>query len=232
DAALEEAMISTHVLFGVSGGEFVSLLDPPADASAPARACDNQGWWPVLVSGTDTVLSSPIILYDHPQIAPESPGDLFDAAEIDEILSLRILTLTEEEKREAKRDPRARGLIERTEGLSAEQMSRLHGAIRELRPVAQPLQPGDRVRLRPQARVQVDDFGTRGLDLTYALLDGWDAAILVDALPRGGDPGTLYVLDPGADAAPPVLDPHAMHPARVLAMARELGGTPPILRVV
>ena len=80
--------------------------------------------------------------------------------------------------------------------------------------------------------VQVKDFGIRGLDLTYALLDGWDAAILVDALPRGGDPGTLYVLDPAADAVPPVLDPHAMHPARVLAMARELGGTPPILRVV
>jgi hydrogenase maturation protease len=80
--------------------------------------------------------------------------------------------------------------------------------------------------------VQVKDFGIRGLDLTYALLDGWDAAILVDALPRGGDPGTLYVLDPAADAGPPVLDPHAMHPARVLAMARELGGTPPILRVV
>src|SRR5207245_11673131 len=125
DAALEEAMISTHVLFGVSGGEFVSLLDPPADASAAAKACDNQGWWPVLVSGPDTVLSSPIILYDHPQIAPESPGDLFDAAAIDELLSLRILTLTEEEKREATRDPRARGLIERTEGLSAAQMSRI-----------------------------------------------------------------------------------------------------------
>ena len=80
--------------------------------------------------------------------------------------------------------------------------------------------------------VQVRDFGIRGLDLTYALLEGWDAAILVDALPRGGDPGTLYVLDPGAGAAPPVLDPHAMHPARVLAMARELGATPPVLRVV
>jgi hydrogenase maturation protease len=80
--------------------------------------------------------------------------------------------------------------------------------------------------------VKVRDFGIRGLDLTYALLEGWDAAILVDALPRGGDPGTLYVLDPEAGAAPPVLDPHAMHPARVLAMARELGTTPPILRVV
>jgi len=80
--------------------------------------------------------------------------------------------------------------------------------------------------------VKVRDFGIRGLDLTYALLEGWDAAILVDALPRGGDPGTLYVLDPEAGASPPALDPHAMHPARVLAMARELGTTPPILRVV
>jgi len=189
DAALEQAMISTHVLFGVSGGEFVSLLDPPADASAAARACDNQGWWPVLVSGTDTVLSSPIILYDHPQIAPESPGDLFDAAEIDEILSLRILTLTEEEKREAKRDPRARGLIERTEGLSAEQMSRLHGAIRELRPVAQPLQPGDRVRLRPQARADVFDVALAGKIATIAGVEQDLDGRLLFALTVDDDPG-------------------------------------------
>ena len=138
-------------------GAFVSLLEPPDWAAEAARGCRNVHTFPVLAGpggGASVVLSSPIILYDHPQIAPESPGDLFDAAEIDEILSLRILTLTEEEKREAKRDPRARGLIERTEGLSAEQMSRLHGAIRELRPVAQPLQPGDRVRLRPQARAE------------------------------------------------------------------------------
>jgi hypothetical protein len=189
DAALEEAMISTHVLFGVSGGEFVSLLDPPADASAAAQACDNQGWWPVLVSGTDTVLSSPIILYDHPQIAPESPGDLFDAAEIDEILSLRILTLTEEEKREAMRDPRARDLIERTEGLSPEQMARLHGAIRELRPVAQSLQPGDRVRLRPQARADVFDVALAGKIATIAGVEQDLDGRLLFALTVDDDPG-------------------------------------------
>jgi len=189
DAALEQAMISTHVLFGVSGGEFVSLLDPPADASAAAQACDNQGWWPVLVSGTDTVLSSPIILYDHPQIAPESPGDLFDAAEIDEILSLRILTLTEEEKREAMRDPRARDLIERTEGLSPEQMARLHGAIRELRPVAQSLQPGDRVRLRPQARADVFDVALAGKIATIAGVEQDLDGRLLFALTVDDDPG-------------------------------------------
>jgi hydrogenase maturation protease len=80
--------------------------------------------------------------------------------------------------------------------------------------------------------VQVKDFGIRGMDLTYALLEGWDAAILVDALERGGTPGTLYVLDPEQAAGGPVLDPHGMHPARVLSMAREMGPLPPILRVV
>ena len=84
---------------------------------------------------SDAVLASPIILYDHPQVAPESPGDLFDALEIDELLSLRTLTLTEEEKQEARRtDPRAAELLDRVEGLPPELWQRLHGAIRSLRP--------------------------------------------------------------------------------------------------
>ena len=80
--------------------------------------------------------------------------------------------------------------------------------------------------------VQVKDFGIRGLDLAYALLDGWDAAILVDALPRGGNPGTLYLLDPDEAASARALEPHGMHPARVLALAQEMGATPPVLRVI
>jgi hydrogenase maturation protease len=81
--------------------------------------------------------------------------------------------------------------------------------------------------------VRVIDFGIRGLDLTYALLDGWDAAIFVDAAPRGGEPGTLYVLDPQADpSTPPAIEPHGMDPMKVLALAAEMGGTPPVLRVV
>ncbi|MCA1826944.1 MAG: hydrogenase maturation protease [Myxococcales bacterium] len=82
------------------------------------------------------------------------------------------------------------------------------------------------------AGVEVRDFGIRGLDLTYALLDGWDAAILVDALPRGGEPGTLYVVEPDQIATVQAPDPHAMHPVRVLAMAQEIGPTPKTLRVV
>ena len=82
------------------------------------------------------MLSSPIILYDHPQIAPESAGNLFDSTEIDEILSLRILTLTEEEKREMRQsDDRARGILERTENMPEEQFMKLHGVLRGLTPL-------------------------------------------------------------------------------------------------
>jgi hydrogenase maturation protease len=81
------------------------------------------------------MLSSPIILYDYPQIAPESAGELFDGTEIDEILTLRIMTLTEEEKREMRGvDERARRILERTEQLPAEQLMKMHGAMRSLRP--------------------------------------------------------------------------------------------------
>jgi hypothetical protein len=87
---------------------------------------------------TDALLSSPIILYDYPQIAPESPGSLFDGTEIDEILTLRILTLTDEEKEEMRQgDVRAREILERTEALTPEQFMKLHGTIRSLRPIAE-----------------------------------------------------------------------------------------------
>jgi hypothetical protein len=194
DAALEETMISTHVLLGVDGGEFVSLLDPPEDAREAAGRCKNQGFWPVLVGGTDTVLSSPIILYDHPQIAKESPGDLFDAAEIDEILSLRILTLTEEERREACRDPRAKKLIERTEGLTPEQLGSLHGVIRELRPTGQALRPGDKVRLRPNKRADVFDIALAGKAATIAGIEQDLEGRVLFALTVDDDPGKDFGL--------------------------------------
>jgi len=103
------------------------------------NACSNQGLFPVLVGEEgqrNTILASPIILYDYPQIAPESAGDLFDGTEIDEILSLRILTMTDDEKREmSQSDQRARQMLERTENLPAEQFAKMHGALRSLRPV-------------------------------------------------------------------------------------------------
>jgi len=139
EEALLRSFASTHTMLGVQDGTFVSMVDPPAALRDAASDCRNIGTWPVLVGEEgqrDTMLSSPIILYDHPQIAPESSGDLFDGTEIDEILSLRIMTLTDEEKREMRQsDERARRILERTETLPVEQLMKLHGALRGLRPI-------------------------------------------------------------------------------------------------
>jgi hypothetical protein len=139
DEALLRSPVSTHALLGVQDGDFVSLLDPPEQLRSLVESCNNTGTFPVLIgdhAGHDTMLSSPIILYDYPEVASESAGDLFDSTEIDEILCLRIMTLTEEEKREARSsDARARRLLERTDNLPEEQLMKLHGALRSLRPL-------------------------------------------------------------------------------------------------
>jgi hydrogenase maturation protease len=132
-------MVSTHTILSARGGEFISLLDPPESLREMAGSCRNIGTYPVLVGAEgerDTILSAPIILYDYPQIAPESAGDLFDGTEIDELLTLRILTLTDEEKREIRDgDEHARRILERTETMPVEQLLKLHGATRGLRRV-------------------------------------------------------------------------------------------------
>jgi hypothetical protein len=137
--ALMRSLVSAHLLLGVREGEFVSLLDPPESLREVASQCRNVGAFPVLVGEEgqrNTMLSSPIILYDYPQIAPESAGDLFDGAEIDEVLSLRIMTMTEEEKLEMRQsDERARQMLERTETLPVKQLMKLHGVLRGLRPI-------------------------------------------------------------------------------------------------
>ena len=126
-------------MLALDDGVFVSLLDPPADARGLAAGCRNEGTFPVLMGGGDVVLSSPIILYDHPEVAPESPGDLYDSTEIDEILALRVLTLTDEEKAEARAtDPRAAAIIDRCDDMPPEIWSRLHGALRSLEPLGDP----------------------------------------------------------------------------------------------
>jgi hypothetical protein len=128
---------STHTILHAHGGEFISQIDPPADYAKAAEACVQIGTWPVLVGEEekqerDTMISSPIILYDYPRIAPESPGTLFDSGEIDEILSLRIMTMTDEEKNEMRNvDAQARQILERTENLDEEQLLEMHGAMRK-----------------------------------------------------------------------------------------------------
>ncbi len=138
DEALMRSLVSTHTILSVRAGEFVSLLDPPDALREAATGCSNVGTWPVMVGDEGergVMLSSPIILYDYPQIAPESAGELFDGTEIDEILTLRIMTLTDEEKREMRgADERARQILERTELLPAEQLMKMHGAMRSVPP--------------------------------------------------------------------------------------------------
>lgn len=122
-------LCSTHTILRVRDGAFVSALDPEA-----AEACRNEGTWPVLVGEPGerhTMLSSAIILEEYPRVAPESPGDLFDGGEIDQLLTLNILGLTDEEKAEMRAtDPRARQILERTEALTQEELMRLHGVVR------------------------------------------------------------------------------------------------------
>lgn len=140
DAALFQSFVSTHTILQVRNGSFISLLDPPEELQTLVEECQNVRTWPVLVGGEgerSAMLSSPIILYDYPQIAPESPGSLFDGSEIDEILSLRILTLTDEEKEQMRQDERTREILERTEALTPEQFMKLHGVIRDLRPISE-----------------------------------------------------------------------------------------------
>jgi hypothetical protein len=137
DQVLLRSLVSVHSILHVAEGEFVSLLDPPEHLKRAAADCQNNGAWPVLAGDEghrDLVLSAPIILYDYPRIAPESSGDLFDGTEIDEILALRILTMTDAEKLEVRNgDDRARRILERTEMLPPEHFQKLHGALRGLR---------------------------------------------------------------------------------------------------
>ena len=412
DLALRGALVAAHTMLALERGRFLSMTDHPEWATGAVASCDNVGTWPVLAGPAgpkaDTVvLSSPIILGDHPEIAPESQGDLYDATEIDEILTLRTMVLTDAEKAEARAtDPRAAALIDRIDGLPPEHLDRLHGALRYLRhatgphaaeqpaadpPASQqdraedglaalmnpaapwwdpgadasvnpetdavlvdgvPVRRGSRVRLRPGGsgrrtdaqdlflagrtatvdvvlldvvgsthvgvtpddddelaevtrwhgrylyfapdeiepvaadedgraapsaadvtirrmlvagvgniflgddgfgveviralgarapaaaaglHVDVQDIGIRGVHLAYQLLDGYDVLVVVDAAPRGHEPGTVSLLRVDqseiasaapavADGSAPLVDAHGLEPGAILQMLGSLGG--------
>jgi len=135
--AQRRSFISAHFVLHVRDGAFISLTDPPAEHQAEAAECSNVGLWPILVGAEgdqSTLLASPIILSDYPQIAPESPGLLFDSGEIDQLLILNTLTLTDAEKAEVRAtDPKAREILDRAESLTAQDLSRLHGTMRDFR---------------------------------------------------------------------------------------------------
>jgi hypothetical protein len=123
--ALRQTLCSTHAILRTRDGQFVSATESD---------CESVGLWPVLVGeegARETMLAAPIILGDYPQLAPESPGDLFDATEIDQLLILNVLALTPEEQAEMRAtDPRAREILDRCAALTPEELMRLHGAFR------------------------------------------------------------------------------------------------------
>ena len=136
-SAIAASFIGAHLLVEVRDGEFVSMTDPPAHATDAVASCRQHRCWPVLAGpdgDTSVLLVSPIILYDHPELAPQSAGALFDSTEIDEILTLRVMTLTAEEKAAARAtDPRAAEIIDRCDAMSPEAMQQLHGILRDPR---------------------------------------------------------------------------------------------------
>ncbi|MFL5925966.1 MAG: hypothetical protein ACJ77E_03415 [Gaiellaceae bacterium] len=134
DGAVRRSFLSAHAVLRARAGAFVSSIDPPEQLAPFAAKLAHDGLWPVLV-GADgdrsTMLASPIILADYASVAPESPGDFFDGGEIDQLLVLNILGMTDDEKREMRAgDPRARAILERTEAMTREQIMRLNGTVR------------------------------------------------------------------------------------------------------
>ncbi|MDI3314177.1 MAG: hypothetical protein QJR12_07825 [Mycobacterium sp.] len=135
DRALARSLIGTHMIAEAVGGEFISLLEPPEHAAAAAARCRQHRCFPVLAGRPgehDLLLISPIILYDYPEIAEQSAGALYDCTEIDELLTLRVMTMTEEEKAQARAtDPLAAQIIDRCDAMSPEALQRLHGVLRD-----------------------------------------------------------------------------------------------------
>lgn len=161
------ALSAAHFVLRARGGaSFASLLDPPEALASVAASCAQEGLYPVL-AGADTMLASPIVLYDHPRVAPESRGDLFDATEIEEILSLRVRTLTDDERREIREgSPAAARLLERVESLGPQDLARLHGALRRSEVAV-----GARVTLRPKGRADALDVVLGGMAATVVSIE-------------------------------------------------------------
>jgi hypothetical protein len=204
DAASARSLLSAHLVLAADGASFVSMIDPPEWARDAATRCTQRRCWPVLGGAeddTDVMLAAPIILYDHPAVAPESAGALFDSTEIDEILTLRVMTLTDEEKAVARAtDPHAAAIIDRCDGLTAADLGRLHGILRDPRADAGVFRP----------------FATEP--------DGGDAPSLAARAPSGGVHGDFPTWTTPTDPETPGAPSRGTAPARGTAAAR--GGRP------
>ncbi|WP_093841750.1 hypothetical protein [Streptomyces aidingensis] len=241
EQVLRRSLIACHTFLGGTGVSFLSLTDPPEWAAGHARRCRNLYTFPVLAQGAaggepdghdrdpdpgpgpgpgpgreGLLLSSPILLPDHPSVAPESPGDLCDAAEIDEILSLRTMLLTDEEKREARAtDPLAARILDRVDGMPQETLARLHGTIRSRRPVTGPVPR----RARQPWWQEPDPAGGEGGEEGFR--PATDTVAVGGTEVSGGSRVRLRPRGRGADAQDMFL---AGRSARVAAVFRDLEG--------
>jgi hypothetical protein len=208
---LMSTFASAHLIFQTQRGEFISLLEPPKGVEAFAAQCQNVGVWPVLVGNKakgerSTMLASPIILYDYPEIAPDSVGDFFDGTEIDEMLTLRVMTLTDSEKTEIQLDGFSRRILERTHSLDEKSMQKLHGgmrpanssveeffnpvrAIKTVRVGGVELTTGDKVIIRPKRRADAIDLMLAGKKAVIEALEQDAEGEIHLALILDDDPG-------------------------------------------
>jgi hypothetical protein len=204
---MKAAFASTHLLLESKDGAFVSSIDPPAELRAEVASCQNVGTFPVLAGEEGEhhlVLCSPIVLGDHPKVAPESAGDFFDSCEIDEILALRTRALTADEKALVRAtDPRAAELVDRVDGFDVEVMTELHGTIRDRRPVPETTAGGwaTNPKFEPGTRVRILPNGARRTDAQDILYAG--AIARVESVIEDVD-GTVYLAltiedDPAAE---------------------------------
>ena len=217
-AALRTSLLSTHLVAHAPGGRFASPVAPGPAAAAAVAACEHVNIFPVLATDADdTVLGATIVLPDHPQIAPESHGDLFDATEIEEALLLHVLALSDGERAAiAEQDPKVREMLARAEAAGPEALSRLHGRVTvgDLPPAHRPgpadvagepaievggvtFRRGAKVRLRPGSGAAPQDGVWAGRTATIERIyrdyeDGVHLAVTVD-----DDPGQELMRDIG-----------------------------------
>jgi hypothetical protein len=216
--ALRSSLRSTHLVVHAPGGRFASPVAPGPKAAKAVAACDHINIFPVLATpNDDTVLGATIVLPDHPRIAPESHGDLFDATEIEEALLLHVLALSDGEREAiARQDPKVREMLARAEAEGPEALKRLHGrvTVTDLPPAHRPgpadvagepaiavdgvtFRRGATVRLRPGPGAAPQDGVWAGRTATIERIyrdyeDGVHLAVTVD-----DDPGQELMRDIG-----------------------------------
>lgn len=159
--ALRHSLLSVHPLLEADGGAFVSPLERDGEMGEAVAGCDPVNTFPVLVDEDDrAVLGAAIVLPEHPELAPESLGNLFDNTEIEEALLLHVHALSDPEREAiADQDPAVREMIARAEAATNEEMLGLHGRLTYTEPNAQRRPPPGHDEIPGEEETQV--AGTR-----------------------------------------------------------------------